>query len=142
MTADDRTLVDALRDHATTLEQSTSQENASHARDIDQVEKARALAFKIDNGDASKEDKARVAGSSAPPTAPPGSCSRRPRSRAASAAPTVSSYASKTEARSAPPPGPVSWSGDPFPRRSRGRLEEQPHGAGLEGRAVGEPQPD
>lgn len=61
MPADDQTLADALRDHAKTLENSTSKDNASHARDIDQIEKARTLAWNIENGDASDEDKAGVA---------------------------------------------------------------------------------
>lgn len=61
MTADDETLVDALRDDATTLEQSTSPENDSYDRDIAHVERARSLAFEIENGKASDEDKASVA---------------------------------------------------------------------------------
>jgi hypothetical protein len=61
MPADDQVLIDALRDHATTLEQTTSRDNASHDRDIAQVEAARALAFKIENGKASDQEKRAVA---------------------------------------------------------------------------------
>jgi hypothetical protein len=59
--ASDKDLVNALRDHATTLEQTTSAANDSHDRDIDAVEKARALAYASENGTASEEDKGRVA---------------------------------------------------------------------------------
>jgi hypothetical protein len=58
---DDQVLIDALRDHATTLEQTTSRDNDSHDRDIAEVEAARALAFKIENGNASEEEKRSVA---------------------------------------------------------------------------------
>ena len=61
MLPDDQVLIDALRDHATTLEQTTSRDNDSHDRDIAQVEAARALAFKIENGEASEDEKQRVA---------------------------------------------------------------------------------
>ena len=57
----DKDLVDALRDHAMTFEQGTSAANDSHNRDIAAVEAARALAYAIENGTASDEDKARVA---------------------------------------------------------------------------------
>lgn len=59
--ATDKDLVDALRDHAETLEHSTSADNDSHDRDIKDVERARSLAFDIENGTASDEDKASVA---------------------------------------------------------------------------------
>jgi hypothetical protein len=57
----DETLINALRDHAETLERTTSPENDSFDRDIRQVEQARALASKIDKGAATTEEKGRVA---------------------------------------------------------------------------------
>jgi hypothetical protein len=53
----DDVLIDALRDHAETLERSTSAANVGHDRDIAQAEKARALAFKIENGEATADER-------------------------------------------------------------------------------------
>ena len=60
MALSDEDLVNALRDHAETLEQTTSPENDSFNRDIRQAEEARSLASKVEKGTASAEEKASV----------------------------------------------------------------------------------
>jgi hypothetical protein len=58
MTPTDQDRVQALRDHADTLDDTNPAVNASFDRDIAGIEEARALAYKIENGEASDEEKA------------------------------------------------------------------------------------